>query len=518
MAVGDAHEILEARHRHVVLGEAPPWLDDLDDQVAEARADPLRRVSPAQAEQEEDADRQGAGQRRQPDDRREPACRLHLQLDAQHRDGPGDALRGRRAVLGALQRRVGAVRRGQRQLVAVEGERERRREHLLHGDAADGTVQLHGGPDGDRVGVGHLAGDGFQAVGELAQVAETEDAVDAGGVAREGLGRGETEGARPAAAVRHHDDQAGRAEGRVWQLRLELPVEAQVERADDLDVGGLARAEDAVLVDGPGRHLGAVRERPGLRVLGRAGAELRGRAREGDEGEHATGEGNQAEHACDGLGGLPGDEAPLPGAATAGDGGTAALGREPGARRCCRLAPAPLALGLDTTAEQREQRDDAGDDRRVGGLAQPARPVPDATDLEPEAAEDLAARRLVRVDEGVVVALQHEAFAVEADDAVQHVALEIAVHVEDDIANARRRRGAHHDQVALVELRLHRGAVGEAVDGAAADRGRGERHVAGGNDRERGKQPDDAQRAATRLHRRFSLFTQSACVIVSVSV
>ena len=48
-----------------------------------------------------------------------------------------------------------------------QGERERRREHLLHGDAADGTVQLHGGPDGDRVGVGHLAGDGFSVAGNM---------------------------------------------------------------------------------------------------------------------------------------------------------------------------------------------------------------------------------------------------------------------------------------------------------------------------------------------------------------
>jgi hypothetical protein len=110
----------------------------------------------------------------------------------------------------------------------------------------------------------------------------------------------------------------------------------------------------------------------------------------------------------------------------------------------------------------------------VQRLPEPDRRAADRGRADPERAEDLLLRRALRVEEAVVVALEHEAAAVHADDAMEHLRAELVAVVEDDVAGPVGRLRSDDGQIAAMELRLHRVADDDRVRGAAAELGRRE--------------------------------------------
>ena len=121
-------------------------------------------------------------------------------------------------------------------------------------------------------------------------------------------------------------------------------------------------------------------------------------------------------------------------------------------------------------------------------------------------AEELAPRRLLGVDEAVVVALEEEVAAADGDDAVEHVLVQLPAAIADDLTAPVRRLAAEDHEVAAMQVGLHARPVDDRVGRGAAELARGEevpgrrRH---GNDHEEGcraeRSPHDRYWAATTV-------------------
>ena len=96
-------------------------------------------------------------------------------------------------------------------------------------------------------------------------------------------------------------------------------------------------------------------------------------------------------------------------------------------------AAANRRAGAETAAEG-DQRHEPDQERAVQRLAQPLRDTADGRRSRREAADDLLLGRPLGVEEGVVVALEHEAAALDADDPVQDLRAELAAVVEHDVS------------------------------------------------------------------------------------
>ena len=143
----------------------------------------------------------------------------------------------------------------------------------------------------------------------------------------------------------------------------------------------------------------------------------------------------------------------------------------------CDSAPDSRA-GSEPAAE-RDQGDEADEERAVQRLAQPLGRAADRRRADPQAADDLLLCRPLDVEEAVVVALEHEPALLDADDPVEHLGAELLAVVEDDVAGAVDALRADDREVAAMQPGLHRVADDDRVGGAAARLRRREEDPAG---------------------------------------
>ena len=89
--------------------------------------------------------------------------------------------------------------------------------------------------------------------------------------------------------------------------------------------------------------------------------------------------------------------------------------------------------------------------------------------MQPEAADELAGKRMFEVDEVVVITLEQVPFTVAPDDPVQHDRVEHLVVVGDDFADVVAALRANDREIAGVKPRLHADPVGHHVRRRATD-------------------------------------------------
>lgn len=108
----------------------------------------------------------------------------------------------------------------------------------------------------------------------------------------------------------------------------------------------------------------------------------------------------------------------------------------------------------------------------------PLQPDPALGDVEQLLADYVVDRRLLRVEPGVVVALEDEAVALDGDDAVQDDGLEHGAVISRHLADVVVRRGHDYDEVSCGHPWLHGdadsrngGAETEGDRGSPGDQG-----------------------------------------------
>src|SRR5207244_7917658 len=117
------------------------------------------------------------------------------------------------------------------------------------------------------------------------------------------------------------------------------------------------------------------------------------------------------------------------------------------------------------------ERAGASDERRgrVGGEPDE---IPGAVrDVDPELADEPAARRLLRIDEVGVVAAERVPASDLRDDPMQHDRVQRATAVGDDVPHAVVAGAPYDREVARMEARLHARSRGDDVVGGTAERG-----------------------------------------------
>jgi hypothetical protein len=80
--------------------------------------------------------------------------------------------------------------------------------------------------------------------------------------------------------------------------------------------------------------------------------------------------------------------------------------------------------------------------------------------MDPKSADEFASRRVARIDEVVIVALEEVVTVLDQDDAVQHRPVEHLTFVKDDFADMVRGLTTDESKVVLVEEGLHTDAIG----------------------------------------------------------
>ena len=143
--------------------------------------------------------------------------------------------------------------------------------------------------------------------------------------------------------------------------------------------------------------------------------------------------------------------------------------------QCLAAAHARTPPPSTTRAGEREKQDgEAGKRAGMPGLADEGERIAGPWDVDPELAEQFAARRVAGVDEVVVVALEEVVAVLDDDDAMEHRPVKHGAFVEDDVADGIARRRAKEGQIALVEERLHAVADRRGVGRRSAELGRSE--------------------------------------------
>src|SRR5439155_15735860 len=107
-------------------------------------------------------------------------------------------------------------------------------------------------------------------------------------------------------------------------------------------------------------------------------------------------------------------------------------------RRDCKLgvvAATAAARCARAAAREEQEGEDRDADRRMMGRVQPGEDAADLGDVDPEAADELSLGRVIRVEEAVVVALEHVVVAGLADDAMEYGAAELKGVVADYVAD-----------------------------------------------------------------------------------
>src|SRR5439155_26450956 len=102
---------------------------------------------------------------------------------------------------------------------------------------------------------------------------------------------------------------------------------------------------------------------------------------------------------------------------------------------------APVARHPRTAAREEQEGDNRDGDRRVLGRVQPGEETAELRHMDREAADELILGGVGRVEEALVVPLEHVAVAGLADDAVEDEAPELKVVIADDVADLVARRG-----------------------------------------------------------------------------
>jgi len=143
--------------------------------------------------------------------------------------------------------------------------------------------------------------------------------------------------------------------------------------------------------------------------------------------------------------------------------------QRPAGRRRLRLGPwqdhprpppaAAAAAHLRAAPAQEQKHDERDGDAGVRRSAHPEQRPSGPRRAHPELSDQLAARRVVVVEEAVVVALEDVAIADAADDPVQHDAAELAVVVADRVADRIARPRVEDDEVAAVGAAVERERV-----------------------------------------------------------
>jgi hypothetical protein len=303
-------------------------------------------------------------------------------------------------------------------------------------------------------------------------------------VAREMPSRGERDGAAPAGRPGDlEDDPVGSAQRGRTGTRQPV-VEPDPELVDERQEDRIAGGDGPAGVHRTGTHLGVVTEPHRLGVRNLVGGRPLDGARERQQRD-------PKEHDCHRA-----DDAGRADAYVAADGLRGARILSHDSRRSVRtgaagtaFAPIP-ASALRLGGAQQRQADhadqDCGGDRRV----KRGEKDPPMGKMEPELADQVRPRRLHRIQEVVVVALERVAAVVDGVDAVQHDDVQQRAVIRDDVPHLVLGRGLDEGQVAGLEPRLHADAVGDDVAGGSADQRRSEEVPARQSQRQQGTGED----------------------------